>query len=48
VTNLAATLTKAKTADARILWGPYYGPDLDTAILQFPGGYIAEVHQLEA
>jgi hypothetical protein len=48
VTNLAATLTKAKAAGARILWGPYYGPDLDTAILQFPGGYIAEVHQLEA
>jgi hypothetical protein len=44
VTNLAATLAKAKAAGARILWGPYYGPDLDTAILQFPGGYIAEVH----
>lgn len=48
VTNLTATLSKAKAAGARILWGPYYSPDLDTAILEFPGGYIAEVHQVKA
>jgi hypothetical protein len=45
VTNLAATLAKAKAAGARVLWGPYDGPGLDTAIVQFPGGYIAEIHQ---
>jgi hypothetical protein len=45
VTDLAATLVKAKAAGAQVLWGPYDGPGLDTAILRFPGGYIAEVHQ---
>jgi hypothetical protein len=45
VPNLAATLAKARSAGARVLWGPYYGKALDTAIIQFPGGYVAEVHQ---
>jgi hypothetical protein len=45
VSSLAATLAKAKSAGARILWGPYYGPALATAIVQFPGGYVAEIHQ---
>jgi hypothetical protein len=45
VTNLAATLVKARAAGAQVLWGPYHDRALDTAILKFPGGYIAEVHQ---
>jgi len=45
VPNLAATLVRAKAAGARTLWGPYYGKALDTAIVQFPGGYVAELHQ---
>jgi hypothetical protein len=45
VPNLAATLVKARSAGARILWGPYYGTALATAIVQFPGGYVAEIHQ---
>ena len=45
VTNLAATLAKAKAAGAQVLWGPYDGPGLDSAIVEFPGGYIAEIHQ---
>jgi hypothetical protein len=45
VTNLAATLAKAKAAGATVLWGPYDSPALDSAIVEFPGGYIAEIHQ---
>jgi hypothetical protein len=45
VTNLTATLAKAKAAGAEILWGPYRDATDATAIVQFPGGYIAEVHQ---
>ncbi|MBV8444584.1 MAG: glyoxalase [Candidatus Dormibacteraeota bacterium] len=45
VTDLAATLAKAKAAGAQVLWGPYDSPAIDTAIVQFPGGFIAEIHQ---
>jgi hypothetical protein len=45
VTNLPATLAKAKSAGARVLWGPYSEPGLHTAIVEFPGGYICELHQ---
>jgi hypothetical protein len=45
VSNLAATLAKAKAAGARVLWGAYNSAAIDTAIVQFPGGYIAEIHQ---
>jgi hypothetical protein len=45
VTDLSATLAKAQAAGATILYGPYASSDGDTAIVQFPGGYIAEVHQ---
>jgi hypothetical protein len=45
VPSLTATLAKATAAGAKILWGPYRSATADTAMLQFPGGYIAEVHQ---
>ncbi len=45
VSDLTATLAKAKAAGAKVLWGPYDSKALDTAIVQFPGGYIAEIHQ---
>jgi len=45
VTDLDATLTKAKASGAKLLQPPYSADDRITAILQFPGGYIAEVHQ---
>jgi len=44
VTDITATLAKAKLANARILWGPHTTKDRTTAILEFPGGYIAELH----
>lgn len=45
--NLAATPVKAKAAGAEVLWGPYCSVAIDTALLEFPGGYVAEVHQAE-
>ncbi len=44
VTNLAGTLAKAKAAGAAILAGPYTAGDRTAAMVQFPGGYIAEIH----
>jgi predicted enzyme related to lactoylglutathione lyase len=46
VQDLAATLEKAKTAGAKILSAPYTSRDRTTAIVEFPGGYVAELHSL--
>ena len=46
VKDLPATLDKAKAAGAKILSQPYTMTDRITAIIEFPGGYIAEVHSL--
>jgi len=44
VTDLAATLAKATAAGAVVLTGPYASRGRDAAVVQFPGGYIAEIH----
>jgi predicted enzyme related to lactoylglutathione lyase len=44
VVNLADTLAKAKVAGATIVVGPYISDQRDAALVQFPGGYIAEIH----
>jgi hypothetical protein len=44
VANLADTLAKAKAAGVDILVAPYTADQRDAALVQFPGGYIAEVH----
>ncbi len=44
VTDLAGTLAKAKAAGAAIFVGPYTAVRRSAAIVQFPGGYIAEIH----
>jgi predicted enzyme related to lactoylglutathione lyase len=46
VKDLAATLVKAKAAGVKILSAPYSTSDRSTAIVEFPGGYIAELHSL--
>ena len=46
VANLADTLAKAKGAGATILVVPYQSDQRQAAIVQFPGGYIAEIHSL--
>jgi hypothetical protein len=44
VSNLADTLGKAKTAGVEILVAPFTAGQRTSAIVQFPGGYIAEIH----
>jgi predicted enzyme related to lactoylglutathione lyase len=42
--DLDATLARAKSAGARVLVEPYSAADRRAALVQFPGGYIAEIH----
>ena len=44
VANLADTLAKAKGAGVEILVAPYMADQREAALVQFPGGYIAEIH----
>ncbi|MBV8156098.1 MAG: glyoxalase [Dyella sp.] len=44
VKDLAATLTKAKSAGATVLIEPFKSDKRESALVQFPGGYIAEIH----
>jgi hypothetical protein len=44
VASLSETLTKATNAGVQILVAPYQGDQRQAAIVQFPGGYIAEIH----
>jgi predicted enzyme related to lactoylglutathione lyase len=44
VANLEDTLARAKAAGVEILVPPYIAAQRNEAIVQFPGGYIAEIH----
>jgi predicted enzyme related to lactoylglutathione lyase len=44
VQDLAATLEKAKAAGVKILSATYTTDGRTSAIVEFPGGYIAEIH----
>ena len=44
VANLADTLGKARAAGVSVLAGPRSVDRRNSAIVQFPGGYIAEIH----
>jgi predicted enzyme related to lactoylglutathione lyase len=44
VANLAETIAKAQAAGVTVLVKPYAAEHREAAMLQFPGGYIAEVH----
>jgi hypothetical protein len=44
VEDLADTLAKATAAGAVVLIAPYVTEQRNAAIVQFPGGYIAEIH----
>src|ERR1700760_2545914 len=46
VTNLADTLTKAKASGVDVLVPPYKTDQRESAVVQFPGGYIAEIHSV--
>jgi predicted enzyme related to lactoylglutathione lyase len=44
VDNVAQTLERAQAAGAKVLYPAYSSASGKTAILEFPGGYVAEVH----
>jgi hypothetical protein len=44
VVNLGETLNKAKAAGVSVLVQSYSAGDREAAVVQFPGGYIAEIH----
>ncbi len=46
VPNLTDTLTKAKASGVDVLVPPYKTDERESAVIQFPGGYIAEIHSL--
>jgi hypothetical protein len=48
VANLADTLVKAKASGVAVLVPPYTADQRNEAIVQFPGGYIAEIYSPEA
>ena len=48
VPDIAVTLAKAQASGAKILSPSFTASDRITAIVQFPGGYIAEIHSVSA
>src|SRR5882757_497982 len=46
VANLTDTLTKAKASGVDVLVPPYKTDERDAVVVQFPGGYIAEIHSV--
>ena len=48
VANLGETLKKARAAGATVLVEPYSLGDRQAAMVQFPGGYIAEIHSIRS
>jgi len=46
VTNLTDTLTKAKASGVEVLVPLYKTDEREAAVVQFPGGYIAEIHSV--
>ncbi|MCC8981666.1 glyoxalase [Bradyrhizobium acaciae] len=46
VSDLAATLAKAKGAGASVVVEPYTSDGRSAAFVVFPGGYVAEIHSL--
>ena len=46
VPNLTDTLTKAEASGVDVLVPPYKTDERESAVVQFPGGYIAEIHSV--
>ncbi len=44
VADLGETLKKAEASGATVLAGPYRAGGREAAMVQFPGGYLAEIH----
>jgi predicted enzyme related to lactoylglutathione lyase len=48
VANLDDTLAKAEAAGVNVLVQPYHSDGRVAAMVQFPGGYVAEIHAVHA
>ena len=48
VASLAGTLEKAQVTGVKILVAPFVAEGRESAVVEFPGGYVAEVHRLAA
>jgi predicted enzyme related to lactoylglutathione lyase len=48
VRDLGETVKKAEAAGVKVLVGPYLSGGWASAIVEFPGGYVAEVHSAAA
>src|ERR1700751_2828614 len=46
VANLADSLAQGKAAGVEVIVPPYKTEERDAAVVQFPGGYIAEIHSV--
>jgi len=46
VTNLTDTLARAKAVGVEVLVPPYKTDERDAVVVEFPGGYIAEIHSI--
>jgi predicted enzyme related to lactoylglutathione lyase len=46
VANLTDTLSKAKASGVDVLVPPYKTDEREAVVVQFPGGYIAEIHSV--
>lgn len=46
VSDLAGILAKAKTLGVVVLVQPYAAGDRKSAMVEFPGGYVAEIHEV--
>src|ERR1700719_5056664 len=44
VADLSETLSKAKAAGVSVIVSPYKADNRNAAMVQFPGGYLAEIH----
>ena len=44
VSDLSATLDKARAAGVTVLVSPFASGNRQSAVVQFPGGYVAEIH----
>ena len=47
VTNLKETFAKAESLGVKTLVQPYSSSGRTAAIIEFPGGYVAEIHEIK-
>jgi predicted enzyme related to lactoylglutathione lyase len=48
VDDLGATLAKAQAASCKVIVAPFDDGDRKSAVVEFPGGYVAEIHSAKS